>query len=59
MANYLEMGGYALYVWPAWGLAGVILVGMLGVSLARRQGLRQRLARLEADHDSSEKVSAG
>ncbi|EWY42403.1 cytochrome C biogenesis protein CycX [Skermanella stibiiresistens SB22] len=38
MAEFFSMGGYAAYVWPAYGVAAVFLVGMLIVSL---RGLRR------------------
>lgn len=28
MTEFLAMGGYARFVWPAYGLAAVVLVGM-------------------------------
>jgi heme exporter protein D len=35
--EFLEMGGYALYVWPSWGLALAILGGLaLSARRARR-----------------------
>ena len=34
------MGGYAAFVWPAYGVTAVILVGLLWLSL--RDGRRQR-----------------
>ena len=39
IAHYLEMGGYARFVWPAYGLAVIVLVGMAIASVAgwRRQ----------------------
>ncbi|HTZ81005.1 MAG TPA: heme exporter protein CcmD [Stellaceae bacterium] len=48
IAHYLEMGGYARFVWPAYGVAVIVLAGMAIASVAgwRRQ---QRLwAALEA-----------
>ena len=27
--TYLAMGGYAAYIWPAFGVAAVVLVGLL------------------------------
>ena len=48
IAHYLEMGGYARVVWPAYGVAVIVLAGMAIASVAgwRRQ---QRLwAALEA-----------
>ena len=38
------MGGYAAYVWPAYGVAAAFLVGMLVVSL---RGLRRHEALLK------------
>ena len=31
--TYLDMGGYAAWVWPAYGLAAVALVGILILTL--------------------------
>jgi heme exporter protein D len=45
MAEFFSMGGYAAYVWPAYGIAAVILVAMLIVSL---RGLRRHEALLKA-----------
>ena len=45
MSEFLAMGGYAAYVWPAYGLAAIILVGLLVASL---RGLRAREAELDA-----------
>ncbi|MGH7031360.1 MAG: heme exporter protein CcmD [Stellaceae bacterium] len=28
LSNYLAMGGYALYVWPAYGVACAVLGGL-------------------------------
>jgi len=44
MAEFFSMGGYAAYVWPAYGIAAVILVTMLVVSL---RGLRRHEALLK------------
>jgi heme exporter protein D len=44
MAEFFSMGGYAAYVWPAYGVAAVILVAMLIVSL---RGLRRHEALLK------------
>ena len=29
MAQFFAMGGYARFVWPAYGVAAVVLVGLL------------------------------
>ncbi len=43
--TFLDMGGYAGFVWPAYFLAVMILVGLLVSSLVR---LRKAKAQLEA-----------
>lgn len=38
--NWCNMGGYSMYVWPAYGLVlGVLLVNFLGI---KRQKIRTR-----------------
>jgi heme exporter protein D len=44
MLDYLAMGGYAAFVWPAYVLAAVILGGLFWQS---RQGYRRRQRELE------------
>lgn len=43
--DYLGMGGYAAYVWPAFGTAALVLAVLLWSSVAR---LRAREATLKA-----------
>ena len=38
------MGGYAAYVWPAYGFAGLVLIGLLAQSW---RSARRRAAELE------------
>jgi heme exporter protein D len=45
--RFLHMGGYAQYVWPAYGIATVVLVGMVVESLSQYRRNRRDLARLE------------
>ena len=33
LSSFFEMGGYAAYVWPAYGLAAVVMVAVLAASL--------------------------
>lgn len=41
--QWLTMGGYSLYVWPAYGLLGVILlINLIGIKWKRKQ-TRQKL----------------
>jgi len=48
IGKFLEMGGYAAYVWPALGLTALVLAGLLIVSLKSAQRREAELARLEA-----------
>ena len=41
------MGGYAFYVWTAYGLAAVVLLGMLVQSLAWHRRLIKRLGGIQ------------
>jgi heme exporter protein D len=48
--TFLQMGGYAAYVWPAYGIAAAILAGLAiasyrGMRQAERQAERERPAR--------------
>ncbi|GIL39426.1 heme exporter protein CcmD [Roseiterribacter gracilis] len=45
--EFFEMGGYALYVWPAWGLALVILGGLALAAQRARRAARSALADVE------------
>ena len=48
MSEFFAMGGYAAYVWPAYGATALILGG-LGYAVWRRgQILKKRLAEQEA-----------
>lgn len=45
MNAFFNMGGYAVYVWPAYGVAAVVLIGLWIASL---RALRAREAEIEA-----------
>jgi heme exporter protein D len=47
MTDFLAMGGYAAYVWTAYGAALAVLVGLTVATLARRRSSRRSLAALE------------
>ena len=44
MTDFLAMGGYAAYVWPAYGFAALVLIALLAQSW---RGARRRAAELE------------
>jgi heme exporter protein D len=47
MTEFLAMGGYAAYVWTAYGAAVAVLVGLTVGTLARRRSSRRDLEALE------------
>ena len=44
--NFLAMGGYAGFVWPAYALAAIVLVGLLVGSLRQLRKAEAELAAL-------------
>lgn len=48
MMAFLDMGGYAAYVWPAYGAALVILGGLTIQALARYRAASRELETLQA-----------
>ena len=49
LTSFLAMGGYAGYVWPAYGLTLLVLAGLLVWSLAAYRRRQRELARLQRD----------
>lgn len=47
MEAFLAMGGYARFVWPAYGAAAVVLVGFLVHGLAAYRRRQRELAALQ------------
>ena len=52
MRDFIFMGGYAAYIWPAW-IIGVLILG--GITLASVQRYRRSSARL--DEMTSSRIS--
>ncbi len=46
---FLEMGGYAMFVWPAYGVAIGVLIGLLVVSLRGMRGHEAAFKSLRAN----------
>ena len=44
--SFLQMGGYAGFVWPAYALAAILLVGLLAISLRQLRKAEAELAAL-------------
>jgi heme exporter protein D len=47
-AQFIEMGGYARFVWPSFGLTLVVLVGLLVVSRRALKAAEAELAALQS-----------
>ena len=57
LAEFFAMGGYASFVWPAYIIALVIMVGLLGVSirdLRRNESLLETLRARRREHSFEE-----
>ncbi|TQF78445.1 heme exporter protein CcmD [Elioraea sp. Yellowstone] len=48
MSAFLDMGGYAAFVWPAYAVAVGALVALAAISLRQWRAARAEVARLEA-----------
>lgn len=44
LAEFLAMGGYAVYVWPAYGISLVVLLLNVVVPIVQRRQLLRELA---------------
>ncbi len=49
MSEFWGMGGYAAFIWPAWGLSVLALSALVVFALAERRAAAVRLRRLETD----------
>ena len=45
VSEFLEMGGYGAFIWPAYGAAAILMAGLLILSW---KGMRQREALVES-----------
>jgi len=45
----LDMGKYAAFVWPAWGISAVVLASLAFRALVAARRWKAELAKLEAD----------
>jgi heme exporter protein D len=44
---FIDMGGRAAFVWPAYGLTALVLIGLLLLSLKAARGRDRELRRIE------------
>jgi heme exporter protein D len=45
LATFLDMGGYARYLWPAYGLSMLVLLLNVIIPLLRERAIQRRLRR--------------
>lgn len=45
--SFLDMGGYAAFVWPAYGVSLIVLCALVAGTLIRRRSVLRQLAALE------------
>jgi heme exporter protein D len=48
LAEFFAMGGYAGFIWPAYGIAALVLIGLLVVSLHQLRQAREMLRRYDS-----------
>ena len=53
LARFFDMGGYAVYVWSAYGLVLAVLVANVAGPLLRQRRLLRRLAERSTDDGRS------
>ncbi|WP_300526983.1 heme exporter protein CcmD [Maricaulis sp.] len=49
MQDFLNMGGYAFYVWGSWGVSALAIIALIVFALLERAGAQARLRELEED----------
>jgi heme exporter protein D len=49
VTDYLAMGGYAAFVWPAYAVTAVVLTGLVVQSLRRYRRVRRELEALQRE----------
>lgn len=47
MAEFLEMGGYGGFIWPAWAIGAGVMLAITVISLRRSRAVKAQLAALE------------
>lgn len=59
MSGFLAMGGYAAFVWPAYGLAVGALMALAIVSVRQWRVAKDEVARLEAQGPRRRRAGGG
>jgi heme exporter protein D len=51
MSDYLAMGGYAAFVWPAYGLSALVMVVLTVTAIRNLRRKERELARIQAERE--------
>jgi heme exporter protein CcmD len=43
MADFLNMGGYAGFIWPSWGVASLVIVAVSAHAVIKARRIKQKL----------------
>lgn len=54
-----DMGKYAAYVWPAWGISAVVLAALAARALVSARHWKAELAKLETDRPQAAQGAVG
>jgi heme exporter protein D len=55
MLEFFQMGGYAAYVWPAYGITALCMILVIVQPIRKHQKLRQTLSQLHAERIQAER----
>ena len=56
MANFFAMGGYAVFVWPAYAVTLTVLIAAVVMSVQARAKARKSIRQLEEEGSGAEDV---
>jgi heme exporter protein D len=57
MTEFLEMGGYGAFIWPSWGLAVLVLLGVTVSSLRHDRRIQKELEQFEQKPEQKKEQS--
>lgn len=55
----LDMGRYALFVWPAWGVSALVLIALIARAFITSRKWKRELVRLETAADEAARSVTG
>ncbi len=56
--TFFDMGGYAAFVWPCFGLTALVMLGLLATTLRDLRARERRLQQLEAQRPARRRRGA-